>query len=71
MSTPATTQRKKPSFWRSLKAVLWSFLGLRKASEFQEDIQSVSPMHLIFIGLGLGFLFVVALMFFVRWVVTH
>jgi hypothetical protein len=62
---------KKASFARSLKAVLWSFLGLRKGSEFQEDIQQANIMHLIFIGLALGFTFVIGLMFFVRWVVTH
>ena len=62
---------KRASFARSLKAVLWSFLGLRKGSEFQEDIQQANIMHLIFIGLALGFAFVIGLMFFVRWVVAH
>ena len=65
------TARAKPSFTRSIKAVMWSFLGLRKASDFQEDIQKVSIMHLIIIGVGACFLFVVGLMFFVRWVVAH
>jgi Protein of unknown function (DUF2970) len=50
---------------------LWSFFGVRKGSEFQEDIARVSMMHLIVIGIGAGFLFVIGLMLFVRWVVAH
>jgi Protein of unknown function (DUF2970) len=62
---------KKPSFGRSLKTVMWSFVGLRKGAEFQKDIQQTNIMHLIIIGLALGFVFVIGLMFFVRWVVAH
>jgi Protein of unknown function (DUF2970) len=61
MSEPVELARK-PSFMRSL---------VRKGSEFQEDIARVSMMHLIVIGIGAGFLFVIGLMLFVRWVVAH
>jgi Protein of unknown function (DUF2970) len=70
MSEPVELARK-PSFMRSLVAVMWSFFGVRKGSEFQEDIARVSMMHLIVIGIGAGFLFVIGLMLFVRWVVAH
>ena len=58
------------SFLRSMKTVAWSFLGIRKNSEFKEDLQKVNPLHIITIGVGAVFLFVIGLMFFVQWVVT-
>lgn len=35
------------SFLRSIKAVAWSFLGVRKNSEFQEDMASITPLHVL------------------------
>ena len=57
------------SFLRSIKTVAWSFLGIRKNSEFKEDLQKVNPLHIMVIGVGAVFLFVIGLMFFVQWVV--
>ncbi|MCB1973345.1 MAG: DUF2970 domain-containing protein [Burkholderiaceae bacterium] len=57
------------SFLRSLKAVAWAFLGLRKRSDYQEDLERIHPLHIIAAGL-LGFLLVVAsLVALVHWVV--
>lgn len=61
---------QKSSLARSLKAVLWAFIGLRKGSEFQQDIAKVTPFQLIAVGLVMCFLFVIGLMFFVKWVVA-
>jgi len=49
--------------------VAWSFVGLRKGSEYQQDIAQLNPLHIIAVGIAGCFLFVVALMFFVQWVV--
>ena len=57
------------SFLRSIKTVAWSFLGIRKNSECREDLQNVNPLHIMVIGVGAVFLFVIGLMFFVQWVV--
>ena len=57
------------SFLRSIKTVAWSFLGIRKNSEFKADLQKVNPLHIMAIGIGAVFLFVIGLMFFVQWVV--
>lgn len=62
-------QRRKASFLRSMKAVAWAFLGLRKRSEYQEDLATIHPLHVIAAGL-LGFLLLVlALVVLVHWVV--
>lgn len=58
------------SFGRSLKAVAWSFLGIRKSSEYQQDLASVNPLHIVLVAIGGVAIFVVSLMFFVNWVVA-
>jgi hypothetical protein len=58
------------SFWRSLKTVAWSFLGIRKSSEYQQDLATVNPLHIVFVAIGGVLIFVVSLMFFVNWVVS-
>ena len=60
---------RKPSFFRSMKAVAWAFLGLRKRSEYQQDLATIHPLHIIAAGL-LGFLLLVlSLVAVVHWVV--
>jgi hypothetical protein len=55
---------------RSVKAVAWSFLGIRKSSEFQEDIDKITPLHVLGVGLIAVFLFVISLIFLVNLVVA-
>jgi hypothetical protein len=55
---------------RSVKAVAWSFLGIRKGSEFQEDIDKITPLHVLGVGLVAVFLFVISLIVFVNLVVA-
>ena len=42
----------KPSFWRSTKMVAWSFFGIRKSSESQQDVAQVNPFHIIVVGIA-------------------
>jgi amino acid transporter len=63
------TPVKKGSLWRTIVAVAWSFLGVRKSSEFQEDIARITPLHILGVGLVAGLLFVIALMVIVNLVV--
>jgi amino acid transporter len=58
------------SLKRSVVAVAWSFLGIRKSSEFQEDVAKISPLHVLGVGLVACFLFVAGLMLLVNWVVA-
>jgi len=60
---------KKGSLWRTIVAVAWSFLGVRKSSEFQEDIARITPLHILGVGLVAGLLFVIGLMVIVNLVV--
>lgn len=69
-STATPASERKGSWLRSIKAVSWSFVGLRKGSEFQEDVQKINPIHLIVVGIASALLFVVSLMFLVQWAVV-
>ena len=60
----------KISLMRSVKAVAWSFLGIRKSSEFQEDIDKITPLHVLGVGLVAGLLFVIGLIALVNLVVA-
>jgi hypothetical protein len=60
----------KPSFWRSMKMVAWSFFGIRKNSESQQDVAQVNPFHIIVVGIGAAIVFVLGLIALVHWVVA-
>ncbi|NBD20258.1 DUF2970 domain-containing protein [Aquabacterium fontiphilum] len=61
---------RKGSFLQTVKAVAWSFFGVRKSADHQKDLEHLNPVHVIVIGLLAGVLFVVVLLLIVRWVVT-
>jgi hypothetical protein len=54
---------------RTIRAVLWSFLGIRKASEYQKDTAELNPLTIIIVGFALTIVFVVALIALVNWIV--
>ena len=57
-------------FWRSFVALSWSFIGIRKNSEFQEDLSHITPLHILGVGLVAGLLFVAGLIVLVNLVVA-
>jgi hypothetical protein len=59
------------SFFRAVQAVLWSFIGLRKNSEGQEDMAKLNPFHVLVVGISLALIFVVGLIALVNWVVAQ
>jgi Protein of unknown function (DUF2970) len=60
--------RRKGSFFGTLKAVAWSFFGVRRRKDHEQDLAELNPVHVIIAGLGAAALFVVALVVLVRWV---
>ncbi|WP_332777416.1 DUF2970 domain-containing protein [Polaromonas sp.] len=69
MSEPAV--RPKVSIWRTVKAVAWSFVGLRARGAYEEDIKNLSPVHIIVAGLVGVVLFVGVLVLLVNWMVAR
>ena len=64
-------ERREGSMWATVKAVAWSFLGIRRGRDFQTDISRLKPLHIIAVGGVACVLFVVILIAVVTWVVPH
>ena len=43
--------KRKASFGATLKAVFWSFFGIRKRSDYEHDSANLNPVHLIIAAL--------------------
>jgi hypothetical protein len=67
---PVNSQQREGSVWSTVKAVAWSFLGVRKNSEFQEDIGRLNPYTIIAVGVVGAILLVLTLIALVNWVAT-
>lgn len=55
-------------FLATLRAVLWSFVGIRKRRDYQQDASSLNPVAVVVAGLIAGALFVLTLVMVVSWV---
>ncbi len=53
---------------RTVRAVAWSFLGIRKGSGLQEDMQHLNPLHVVLVALVAVALIVAGLIALVNWV---
>jgi Protein of unknown function (DUF2970) len=62
---------RKGSFAQTLKAVAWSFFGVRKSADYEQDLAKVNPVHVIVAGVLGGVVFVLALVLVVQWVVSN
>jgi hypothetical protein len=58
------------SFWQTLRAVAWSFFGVRKGTEYERDVARLNPVHVIIAGVAGATLFVIGLVLLVRWVIA-
>ncbi len=60
--------QRKGSFCQTLKAVAWSFFGVRKSADFEKDSAQLNPIHVIIAGLLAALVFVVSLVMLVSWI---
>ena len=60
---------RKGSFLQTMKAVAWSFFGVRKSSDYERDVSQLNPVHVIIAGVVSAALFVTVLVLLVQWVV--
>jgi hypothetical protein len=63
--------RRKASFAATMKAVFWSFFGVRKRSDYDKDAASLNPLHVIIAGLIGAAIFVAVLIVIVKLVVAQ
>ena len=69
MTAPAPHQRPV-AVLDTVKAVLWSFIGLRRRADFERDVQKLNPVVVLATGVVMAFVFVGVLMLIVHWVVS-
>lgn len=62
--------RRRGSFLQTMKAVAWSFFGVRKSSDYEVDVAQLNPLHVLAAGVigALGFILVLLLL--VRWILA-
>ena len=60
---------RRGSFWQTMKAVAWSFFGVRRSAEYERDVSRLNPVHVVIAGLIGAALFVAALVLLVNWVI--
>ena len=75
MSKPENTQvlqqkdQRNGSIFRTVKAVMWSFVGLRSRSGYEQDVAQLNPVHIVVVGLVGVFVLVGSLILLATWVV--
>lgn len=62
--------KRKASFLATIKAVLWSFFGIRKKSDYEQDAAQLNPVHVIIAGVIGALIFITTLILIVKSVVA-
>jgi hypothetical protein len=70
MSDLKQASKRKASFFATMKAVLWSFLGIRKKNDYEQDAAQLNPVHVIIAGVIGALIFVLTLIAIVKQVVA-
>jgi hypothetical protein len=63
--------KSKATFLQTLKAVLWSFFGVRKGKDHDTDMATLNPVHVILAGIGAALVFIFTLILIVRLVLKY
>jgi hypothetical protein len=72
MARPADPDEKqpvpKPSLLRAFKTVFWSFFGVRRRTDNQDDFAGITPVQIIVAGVIGAAIFVTTLIVLVRFI---
>lgn len=61
---------EKAGFWATIRAVLWSFIGIRRRSGYSDDAKSLDPKAVVVAGVFAGAVFVLSILAVVNWVLA-
>lgn len=62
---------RRATFAQTLRAVLWSFFGVRRKSDYEKDAAQLNPVHVIIVGLFAAAMLVIVLIVIVNIVVAR
>ena len=62
--------QRKASFLQTMRAVAWSFFGVRKSADYERDVQQLNPVHVIIAGVIGAVIFIGILIGVVSWVLS-
>jgi len=62
--------KRKASFGATMKAVFWSFFGIRKKSDYEKDAANLNPVHVLIAGVIGALIFIATLIMIVKIVVA-
>jgi len=62
--------QRKASFLQTMRAVAWSFFGVRKSADYERDVQQLNPVHVIIAGVIGALIFIGILIGLVSWVLS-
>jgi diacylglycerol kinase len=65
---PSPTARKA-AFGQTFRAVAWSFLGIRRSADHEQDLKQLNPIHVVIAAVLGAAVFVVFLVLLVHFVI--
>ena len=68
---PADAPTRPATLLDVVRAVFWSFLGIRRNEHMRRDAVTIRPHQVIIVGVIFAALFVVTLITIVRIIITH
>ena len=63
-------QRSRSGFFATIKAVLWSFFGIRKGKDYESDAAGLNPIYVIIAAVGVVILFIAILLTIIHFVLA-
>lgn len=64
-----TDAPRRAGFLATMRAVLWSFFGVRRRQAYIDDAGSLNPLAVVVAGVLAGAVFVILLVLIVQWIV--
>lgn len=66
MNAEGARNPRRAGFWPTLRAVLWSFFGVRRRQAYMEDAGSLNPLAVVAAGVLAGAVFVILIVIAVQ-----
>jgi len=60
---------RKANFGQTFRAVAWSFLGIRRSADHEQDVRKLNPIHVVIAAILGAAVFVVFLVVLVHFVI--